>query len=94
MIPCTEFSLHADIVRYRGEDVARLLMPHAGSADAFIQALGCAPDLDTRTLEQDITDLEQELDLLRSDAAEALKFLALNDLLTVTAILERMKEEA
>ena len=74
MIPRSDLSFHGNLIRYRGEDVAVLLDASASATDAFLTTLGAITDADRSTLEQDITDLEQELEFLKLEVAKALKF--------------------
>ena len=90
MIKHAAFSLHGNILRYRGEDVAVIHDPNVTPVDAFLRALHGIPDADIDALEQDIADLQQELDYLHLEIAKALKFHAIGEHMEVQAILQRI----
>lgn len=92
MIPHAAFSLHGNILRYRGEDVAKLLTPYSHITELFLHALHSLPDDDTDAMELDIADLEQKLDYLRGEVLKAI--LSINDKHTTLKILTKITTDA
>lgn len=82
-------SLCGSVIRYRGDDVAKLLVPEGGHiAGAFASELGCIKDRQIDDLEDEVHHLTRKIDDIRESVEDVLVLLQEGKTEKAVAILE------